>query len=75
MPTLTGAQRPDSIDDTPQEPEYELIMWNAIGTSDQIVELNRDEFVTLKQHLATIRGYPAENENEHGEVERMSTTE
>lgn len=38
-----------------QQEEYQLTMW-VDGASIQMVDVSRDEFLSLKLHLATLRG-------------------
>jgi hypothetical protein len=49
---------PDWVNVTPQELEYTLVMYDTDGTSVQQIEMNRAEFVALKQCLAGLRQKP-----------------
>ena len=42
--------------DGPDPPAYELALFNN-GREDQYIKLSRKEYVALKAHLATLRGY------------------
>ena len=50
-----------------QQTEYTLELGND-GASDELIDLTRHEYITLKRHLAVIRGVPAppfdEDDNE-----------
>lgn len=50
---------PDWLDETPDEPEYRLTMFPGGGAAfaAQEIEMDRDEFIQLKEYLAEIRGY------------------
>ena len=52
---------PEWVKDTPDECAYDLTMFDSLGSSIQRIDLTRDEFLTLKQHLATMRGYAIAN--------------
>jgi hypothetical protein len=48
---------PDWVNETPERIEtYDLTMW-VDGGGIQSVEMSRDEYIALKQHLAAMRGY------------------
>ena len=58
--------RPDWIDTTPAELAYLLLMEEDEGDCERLqeVSLSRGEFITLKQHLARLRGYKVEEAEE-----------
>jgi len=57
-------QRPEWLD-TPDETEYDLVMSGEAGSSVQMVNLSRDEYIALKAHLCELRGLkPAQTEAE-----------
>jgi hypothetical protein len=48
---------PDWVNDTPPENEYCLMIMSEFTTvTPQSVGLTRDEYITLKRHLAALRG-------------------
>jgi len=49
---------PDWVDLTPEDILYDLAMYNDHGGGQEI-EITREEFIALKQHLAALRGYTA----------------
>jgi len=48
---------PEWVDKTPDPPEYDLVMWDAGGSSEENIEVTREEYIALKAHLAGMRGY------------------
>lgn len=57
MSEKNGIERPDWVDETPEEPTYDLSMWDPGGSEEQSIPITRKEFIALKQHLAELRGY------------------
>lgn len=49
---------PDWVTETPEEMTYFLEMENPSGNWLQEIPLSRAEYVTLKAHLARMRGLP-----------------
>lgn len=47
---------PDWLEDTPRGSEYHLMMDDHDGNWRQEVDLSRDEFEALKDHLGIMRG-------------------
>ncbi|MCC6586235.1 MAG: hypothetical protein IT168_05905 [Bryobacterales bacterium] len=47
---------PEWVNETPDETTYDLVMFDEGGGPAQRIELTRDEFVGLKEHLASMRG-------------------
>jgi large subunit ribosomal protein L7/L12 len=58
--------RPDWIDNTPLELEYTLLMEQGDGDCERLqqIVLSREEFISLKQHLARVRGFQVEETGE-----------
>lgn len=52
-----AAEVPDWVTETPDESSYNLTMYDEYGASIQQIELSRDEYESLKQHLAIHRGH------------------
>lgn len=48
---------PGWVKETPEECSYGLVMRGSADGSIETVDISRDEFVTLKSHLAAMRGY------------------
>ncbi len=58
-------ERPDWVDETPDECDYRLLMYDSGGGAVQEIVVTRAEYLALKQHLAEMRGLaPAEDEEE-----------
>ena len=51
IPTL-----PDWVNETPDECDYELVMFGEDWGEVQKVQITRSEYLDLKQHLAKMRG-------------------
>src|ERR1700680_4556979 len=51
---------------TPWSTEYSLTMTDSGGCSAQVVEMTRVEYLTLKEHLAKLRGYQGPDQTEAG---------
>ena len=47
---------PEWVNETPPDHSYSLDMYQNSDVSIQSVELTREEFITLKVHLAEMRG-------------------
>ena len=56
QPKPEPAELPQWMDKTP-EVSYSLTMFGPDDDGIQNIELNRDEFIELKRHLAVMRGY------------------
>lgn len=50
---------PDWVTETPESESYGLTMWDGSGGPVQEIDMTRAEFLALKEHLATMRGYNA----------------
>jgi hypothetical protein len=48
---------PEWVWSTPWEAEYSLSMLNDGGEDTERIDLTREEYVSIKHHLARIRGY------------------
>lgn len=48
---------PEWVAETPEDSRYSLIMFDTGGTGCQEVDVSRCEFISLKQHLAEMRGF------------------
>src|ERR1043166_2560438 len=48
---------PDWVWSTPWEIEYSLSMINDGGEDTERIDLTRDEYISIKHHLARLRGY------------------
>ncbi|HYL37935.1 MAG TPA: hypothetical protein VEV17_18615 [Bryobacteraceae bacterium] len=46
---------PEWVNETPASCDYSLLMFDWDGDHRQEVELSREEFITLKKHLARLR--------------------
>ena len=55
-PATPAPEVPDWVNDTPHQETYELEMYQEGGTVESI-EMTRDEYISLKQNLARMRGY------------------
>ena len=53
-PESNGPELPEWLEETP-EYTYQMDAWNS-NTTVQEIELTRDEYIALKQHLAKMRG-------------------
>jgi hypothetical protein len=51
-----GPELPDWITETPDDNTYNLEMWDENETI-QSIDLTRVEYLTLKRHLAEMRGF------------------
>jgi hypothetical protein len=58
-----------SIDDNPAEllngpgePSYTLTAFGTTGDNEQEIELTRDEWLSVKEHVARLRGYTPPSE-------------
>jgi hypothetical protein len=64
------------VDSTLPEHAYQLVIMESGDHSEELVELTRDEYITLKAHLAAMRGYKtitaAEAIKLFGETESLS---
>ena len=56
QPETPPAAVPDWVTETPAEAVYSLEMWDSDSTSVEEIYMTRAEYVTLKQHLANMRG-------------------
>ena len=59
-PKAAGEPIPDWLE-TPDDTSYCLTMFDSGGSSQQEIELTREEFVALKEHLAGRRSQPEAN--------------
>lgn len=50
---------PDWVNETHPDHDYGLVIMESGDHSVEEVELTRDEYITLKAHLAAMRGYKA----------------
>jgi hypothetical protein len=48
---------PDWVNDTPDEFTYDMSMWDPGGTTEENIDISRDEYIALKSHLAALRQY------------------
>lgn len=48
---------PAWVNDTPPDHSYSLTMFQNSDSSIQDIELTREEYIALKEHLAAMRGY------------------
>jgi len=55
-PAGTPATVPEWATETPDADYYQLVMWRGDGNTAETVEMTRDEYITLKKHLAKQRG-------------------
>ena len=58
------AERPEWIDETPRQNETYVLDMVVDATAYQDVELTRAEFIALKHHLARMRSFEVEDEEE-----------
>ena len=56
---------PDWTIHTPDDCDYELIMWDGCGGAGQQVRMSRTEFLVLKSYLAAMRGLVVEENLEN----------
>ncbi len=54
---MPDARAEDWFAETPDETSYSLTMFSDRGASIQEVDLTRDEFITLKSYLGSMRGF------------------
>ncbi len=63
QPAPGQPERPEWMDETPPETAYALVMEVEADAIEDVqrIEMTREEFIALKQHLAKMRGlcYPA----------------
>jgi hypothetical protein len=52
-----AAEPPEWATKTPGDIEYQLVMMDSGGDEAEQIAVTRDEYITLKQHLALLRGY------------------
>jgi hypothetical protein len=58
---------PEWVNETPDDNDYQLIMYAWDGDNPQSLHMTRREFITLKRCLAALRGYPLAAPREHFE--------
>lgn len=56
-PVPAAPEKPDWVNETPDETTYDLTMYGDHGGSIQEIDLARAEYIALKAHLAKLRGY------------------
>jgi hypothetical protein len=62
-PEAEPQQQPDIpkwVTETPADHLYELEMFESSDRVIETIELTRDEYIELKEHLAAMRGYTKE---------------
>jgi hypothetical protein len=55
---------PEWVTETPEPTTYALAMWDSSGGSIQEVPVDEKEFIALKSHLAKLRGFHVESDEE-----------
>lgn len=62
---------PDWVENTPQELEYSLLVYDELDGSRQEIDVTREEYMHLKNVLAHLRGYGTVSEGA-GDAQRLS---